>query len=218
MNDVKETEWSGAIAQLAVVITTYRHVGTTTDQIFLACESLWADWESFDPTGPDWLQGFEEAMDEGEMRYAADSFLKVRSLLKEKFDTITATFESGNDMVLGGLILELSDGVFSLLNGPEPAEKTAESVVIEGEKLLEILLESNDISFPADEDLSEVDLDLVSDAGDREILRELIGAFEAMAETTERTYGESLYLLLSRIFIVHWSFYRLRKEEIPPVT
>ncbi|TGK22377.1 hypothetical protein EHO61_00935 [Leptospira fluminis] len=217
MNNVKGTEWADAVAQLAVVVTTYKHVGTTADQVFLACESLWADWDSFDPTGPDWLQGFEEAMDEGEMDYAAESFVKVRTLLKQKFETISDTFESGNDMVLGGLILELADGVFSLLHGPEPAEKTAESVVIEGEKLLEILLESNDLAFPPDEDLSQVDLDLVADPGDREILRELIGAFEAMAETTGRTYGESLYLLLSRLFIVHWSFYRIKEEEIPPV-
>ncbi len=210
MRGIQETEWSEAIARLAVVVSTYRHVGSTADQVFLACESLWADWDDFEPTGPDWLQGFEESMDEGEMRYASQSFAQVRSLLREKFEYVNQIFESEDDSVLGELILELADGIYALLDGPESPDKTSESVVIEAEKLLEILLESNDLRFPEDENLSAIDLELIQDPGEREILRELISSFEEIGISSESKYGESLYLLISRIFIVHWSFYRLR--------
>ncbi|GBF39171.1 hypothetical protein LPTSP1_21680 [Leptospira johnsonii] len=208
MMEIRETEWSEALARLAVVVSTYKHVGSTTDQVFLACESLWADWDDFEPTGPDWLQGFEESMDEGEMQYAANSFSQVRSLLRDKLDQVNHTFENGEDSAIGGIILELSDGIYSLLNGPEEPDKTVESILIEAEKLLEILLESNDLKFPEDENLSSIDLDLISDLGEREILRELISAFESAVESKQN--GKALYLLMSRIFIVHWSFYRLR--------
>lgn len=210
MKGIRETEWSEAIAKLAVVISTYKHVGNTADQVFLACESLWADWDGFEPTGPDWLQGFEESMDEGEMKYASDAFEDVRRLLKDKFEKVNRMFESEDDSVLGALILELADGIYALLDGPEPPETTSESVVIEAEKLLEILLESNGLRFPEDENLASIDLDQVEDRGEREILRELISSFIEIGESNESKYGESLYLLISRIFIVHWSFYRLR--------
>ncbi|TGL63567.1 hypothetical protein [Leptospira sarikeiensis] len=208
MMEIRETEWSEALARLAVVVSTYKHVGSTTDQVFLACESLWADWDGFEPTGPDWLQGFEESMDEGEMLYAADSFSQVRALLREKLDAVNITFENGDDSAIGGLILELADGIYSLLSGPEDPDKTVESVLIEAEKLLEILLESNDLKFPEDENLASIDLDQVTDLGEREILRELISAFELALDS--RQSGKALYLLMSRLFIVHWSFYRLR--------
>ncbi|PJZ71613.1 hypothetical protein CH373_03275 [Leptospira perolatii] len=204
----RETDWSEAVGKLAQVVNTYQHIGTTADQVFIASESLWANWGDFNPTGPDWLQGFEEAMDEVEMRYAAESFLKVRSLLKERYDLISESFNSGDDMVLGELILELADGIYSLIEGPETPDKTSDSIVIEGEKLLETLLEANGLMFPQDEDLQSIDLNLISDPGEREILRELISSFEAITDPNERSYGETLYLLLSRIFIVHWSFYR----------
>ncbi|TGK01173.1 hypothetical protein EHQ53_09375 [Leptospira langatensis] len=210
MMGIRETEWSEALARLAVVISTYKHVGTTADQVFLACESLWADWDGFEPTGPDWLQGFEESMDEGEMQYAAESFTQVRSLLREKLDHVNVIFENGDDSDLGGLILELTDGIYSLLEGPEAPEKTSESVFIEAEKLLEILLESNGLKFPEDENLSEIDLDQVGDPGEREILRELIAAFEELGEAKNSDYRGTLYPLISRILIVHWSFYRLK--------
>ncbi|TGK07648.1 hypothetical protein EHO59_05995 [Leptospira semungkisensis] len=210
MMGIRETEWSEALARLAVVISTYKHVGTTADQVFLACESLWADWGGFEPTGPDWLQGFEESMDEGEMQYAAESFTQVRSLLREKLDNVNLIFEDGDDSVLGGLILELTDGIYSLLDGPESREKTSDSVFIEAEKLLEILLESNGLRFPEDENLSDIDLDQVEDPGEREILRELISAFEELGATKSSGYEEALYPLISRILIVHWSFYRMK--------
>lgn len=210
MKGIRETEWSEAIARLAIVVSTYKHVGNTADQVFLACESLWADWEDFEPTGPDWLQGFEESMDEGEMHYASEAFIEVQRLLRAKFDRVNSIFESEDDSVLGSLILELADGIYSLLDGPEPPEVTSESVLIEAEKLLEILLESNGLRFPEDENLSSLDLEEVMDPGEREILRELIASFEEIGGAGESKYGESLYLLISRIFIVHWSFYRLK--------